>query len=360
MKHTLSFFKRSLFVIMLLAFAGITSGQLVSAETPDNSDVVSIAGDITDPHEHDDHDDHDDCVIPESGPWPPCATGGTPPSSSDGDCVIPESGPWPPCATGGSGGSAPPTSSGDDCVIPESGPWPPCATGSGGGSAPTPPATAGEPCPSSGPWPAGCVPQGGSDSPDSSPPPPAVSEADLRARIEVGLDQLEDYWKAELKDLGVNYRPPGIVQIYEGEEGAPPNAFYVPSADAVFIDLRLLNELAVEYGEYSAVAVLAHEWGHFIQDQLDLLSTSRPLRGIELQADCFTGSFTQYLSNTGQLQAGEKDAASDLFYSIGDDIINPDAPYNQPGAHGTGDERRGAFEYGWANSDNACLSAYNN
>ncbi len=89
----------------------------------------------------------EDCVIPESGPWPPCATGGgssqpTPPvGSGEEDCVIPESGPWPPCATGGgSSQPAPPAGSGgDDCVIPESGPWPPCATGGGsGGSAPAP------------------------------------------------------------------------------------------------------------------------------------------------------------------------------------------------------------------------------
>ncbi len=72
------------------------------------------------------------CTIPDSGPWPPCATGGaTPPNPSD--CVIPDSGPWPPCATGG-GTTSPPDQS--DCVIPDSGPWPPCATGGGTTSPP--------------------------------------------------------------------------------------------------------------------------------------------------------------------------------------------------------------------------------
>ncbi len=55
-----------------------------------------------------------------------------PASGGDGECVIPDSGPWPPCATGGGdggggGGATPPPSTGD-CVIPASGPWPPCAT----------------------------------------------------------------------------------------------------------------------------------------------------------------------------------------------------------------------------------------
>jgi hypothetical protein len=75
------------------------------------------------------------CVIPASGPWPPCATnGGTtapaPSNNGGGNCVIPASGPWPPCARNGGGTTAPPTPSnngGGNCVIPPSGPWPPCA-----------------------------------------------------------------------------------------------------------------------------------------------------------------------------------------------------------------------------------------
>ena len=97
------------------------------------------------------------CVIPESGPWPPCATGGNQPPST-ADCVIPESGPWPPCATGG---TQPPST--DDCVIPESGPWPPCATGE---TQPGPP----QGCiiPPSGPWPP-CA-TGGSEPPQPTLP----------------------------------------------------------------------------------------------------------------------------------------------------------------------------------------------
>lgn len=43
----------------------------------------------------------EDCIIPPSGPWPPCTTGGGTGGSGNNDCVIPPSGPWPPCATGG-------------------------------------------------------------------------------------------------------------------------------------------------------------------------------------------------------------------------------------------------------------------
>ena len=126
-----------------------------------------------------------DCVIPDSGPWPPCATGGssnTPPSTEG--CVIPPSGPWPPCATGGGGGSSTPpantggtSSGGGECVIPPSGPWPPCATGGGGGGGgggATAPGgiDGGNGCviPPSGPWPP-CATQGGGTSNGSTNQP---------------------------------------------------------------------------------------------------------------------------------------------------------------------------------------------
>lgn len=75
------------------------------------------------------------CIIPPSGPWPPCATDGTAPATpaTGNDCVIPASGPWPPCAT-----VAEP-----ECTIWGPGPWPPCATGGVPGCE----------IPASGPWP---------------------------------------------------------------------------------------------------------------------------------------------------------------------------------------------------------------
>lgn len=75
------------------------------------------------------------CVLPESGPWPACATGSenttnapTLPAVIDDDtCVIPETGRWPACATGGYR-NPPPAVPDENCVIPSSGAWPDCAT----------------------------------------------------------------------------------------------------------------------------------------------------------------------------------------------------------------------------------------
>lgn len=376
--------KKNLFILLSIALYAALSIGIVSAGAFDHDHVTGVFTDeVEDPHDHSDGRDHghdhdfdtdldhthdgqsesyNDCIIPESGPWPPCATGGNDQPETNDDCVIPPSGPWPPCATGGGGGSAPsPTPApGEPC--PESGKWPPGCVPGGGDSSPTPAPAPGndDACviPDSGPWPP-CA-TGGSGAAPAPAPAPSISFDDLAARVYDTQQYLENYWIGEFKQWGISYQPPSLVQVYVGDEGDPPNAFYVPSMNAIFIDLRLLSEIADEWGEFAAVAVLAHEWAHFIQDELNLLSGNRPLRQIELQADCFSGSFTRYLEAIGQLSPGEFEAGQNVFFSVGDDQINPDAPYDQPGAHGTGEERRTAYTYGYDNSANGCRGAYNN
>ena len=343
----------ALALCLMVVFAVNSTGQ-VAAHAAHGGDVCSEPGYFDGPWDEEKARQYeecqqqgqgnsgDDCVIPESGPWPPCATGGNGGNSgnngnSGDDCVIPESGPWPPCATGGNGGGSSggdSGNSGDDCVIPESGPWPPCATdgsGNGGGTAPAP------------------APE---------PVQPVFDEAAVEARIDVAIEELQTYWQEELKKQGVNYRPPGIVETYRGDPNDPPNAFYIPAMDAIFIDLRLLEEITADYGMYAAVAVLAHEWGHFIQDQLDLYDKLPGLRQIELQADCVTGSFTTSLAGQGRVTPNDIELARQLFFSIGDDQINPDAPYDHPGAHGTGEERMAAFDLGLNTDANTCINGF--
>lgn len=267
----------------------------------------------------------DDCVIPESGPWPPCATDGNDNGNDGDDCVIPESGPWPPCATdGGNGGDSGGNTGGGDCVIPESGPWPPCATDGGAPTAPSEP----------------------------------VTEAELEASIDAAIVELSTYWQAEFDRMNVRYRDPSIVETYRSDPNSPPNAFYIPALDAIFIDLNLLDEITVEFSLYAAVGVLAHEWGHFIQDQLFLYNQLPGLRQIELQADCMAGSFTTYQLNRGLITQNDVELARQLFFSIGDDQINPGAPYDIPGAHGTGNERMAAFSLGVSTNAQTCINGF--
>ena len=80
--------------------------------------------------------------------------------------------------------------------------------------------------------------------------------------------------------------------------------FYCPGDEKVYIDLRLLRELAQRFGapgEFAQAYVLAHEVGHHVQKLLGIEGKVRRLQQrdpseenalsvrLELQADCFAG-----------------------------------------------------------------------
>lgn len=148
----------------------------------------------------------DDCVIPPSGPWPPCATQGDPPPSDlSAGCVIPPSGPWPTCATQG---DPPPPNLPVGCVIPPSGPWPLCAVN----------VTAPPPSPSSGSLPADeCV----------IPPSGSWPECDrMTVRIDnSGSHQYRVAWRGNNPNVSVKM----VVQIVtiDGDTGQEKPARYV-------------------------------------------------------------------------------------------------------------------------------------
>ncbi len=324
--------------LFLLLVAGITWSTAIAAEDAVTTEEVwQFSAEI----EARDTYAASDCVIPPSGPWPPCATGGgSSDNSNSGDCVIPPSGPWPPCATNGDGGGQTNTGGDQGNACPPSGPWPPGCNPNGGGTTTTNPAD----CviPPSGPWPP-CASNGN------------ATGGSIDSRLNQGLTQLSSYWSKELTWRGLT--PPTLTtfEIYNGDPGDPPNAFYIPSQKAIYIDRRLLDYYTAEFGNFAGVTVLAHEYAHFIQDELGLLVRSTPVRTIELQADCLTGSFTGYLRDTGQLGGGEYEIGAKMLYAVGDDQLSPDTTVPIWVAHGTAEERVESYNAGYNGSAQTCF-----
>jgi predicted metalloprotease len=88
-------------------------------------------------------------------------------------------------------------------------------------------------------------------------------------------------------------------------------------------------------GDYAGGVLLAHEWGHRIQDLLGYLNYPNP--GKELHADCLAGMYTRYGYTTGR-----------LFYS--DYYEGRNTLYHLPpgnGDHGTPQQRVDWFDYGY-------------
>ncbi|MGW4467736.1 KPN_02809 family neutral zinc metallopeptidase [Micromonospora sp. NPDC004704] len=106
--------------------------------------------------------------------------------------------------------------------------------------------------------------------------------------------------------------------------------FYCPADDLVYIDLSFYRQLAEQLGasgEFAQPYVLAHEYGHHVQD---LLGTEAQMRrqqasnpgqanelsvALELQADCYAGAWAKNATGTAD-DRGEK-----IFTSISDQDI---------------------------------------
>jgi predicted metalloprotease len=72
------------------------------------------------------------------------------------------------------------------------------------------------------------------------------------------------------------------------------NAFYNPRCDAIAYDRALLARLTRDHGKALAPIVLAHEFGHAIQDRVGFSEDGGSIVD-ETQADCFAGAWTAWV-----------------------------------------------------------------
>jgi uncharacterized protein len=187
--------------------------------------------------------------------------------------------------------------------------------------------------------------------------------AQYRSIVSATFGLLEDYWAQALPTLGGTYSTPSAYTYYRSDEGpgpscgreaAPPrNAFYCPAGDFIAWDeTGLLIPYYVSSGDFAASFVLAHEFGHAMQARLPQQEQYGVLR--ELQADCFAGAWSRWVSDRGQLDAGDLDEATLAVFSARD---VPGVEWTDPAAHGSGFERTRAFGDGFEAGVRECYPA---
>jgi hypothetical protein len=192
---------------------------------------------------------------------------------------------------------------------------------------------------------------------------PNFDDAAYRSTIENTFGLLEQYWATQLPKLGGRYSDPRRYVYYRSDQGAGPacggeaaparNAFYCPDGDFIAWDESgLLIPYYVQAGDFAASFVLAHEFGHAMQVRLPRQETTSLLR--ELQADCFAGAWSGFVSDRGLLESGDLDEATLAVFSARD---VPGTPWNDPRAHGSGFERTRAFSDGFESGPSACYPA---
>ena len=167
---------------------------------------------------------------------------------------------------------------------------------------------------------------------------PRSDDADYEfARRIIG--SAEDVWQPLLQNRGVRFTP-ATFTAYDnatptgcgvGQTSAGP--FYCPGDAHIYLDLSFFDELSQRFGapgEFARAYVIAHEYGHHIQNILGVMDRrGGPSRGAdsasvrtELQADCYAGVWAYHANQQfAILQNGDVEAALRAASSVGDDTL---------------------------------------
>ncbi|QIQ85915.1 neutral zinc metallopeptidase [Erythrobacter sp.] len=196
------------------------------------------------------------------------------------------------------------------------------------------------------------------------------------------LASLNATWEPVFARAGARFEQP-VLDLYRGgavtTEGcgsatSAAGPFYCPADMGIYIDTGFYDQLATMAGtggDFARLYVIAHEYGHHIQNLTGIAGAVRQAKArdpsranalqvrMELQADCYAGVWAGL--NRERIEPGDMEEGLAAASSIGDDTLMRQAgrriePENF--THGTSAQRMAALKAGMETGDHAVCDRY--
>ncbi|MFC4255527.1 zinc metalloprotease [Altererythrobacter xixiisoli] len=187
------------------------------------------------------------------------------------------------------------------------------------------------------------------------------------------LASLNQTWQPVFEQAGVKFSQPELVFYQRGTNSGCGSAsssmgpFYCPADHGIYIDTSFYTQLERDLGaggDFARYYVMAHEYGHHIQqitgvaNQIRSAQQQNPRRSnqlqvlMELQADCYAGVWAG--KNRNLIEPGDFEEGMAAAAAIGDDTLMRNAGQQvspESFTHGTSAQRMQALKLGLESGD---------
>jgi len=179
--------------------------------------------------------------------------------------------------------------------------------------------------------------------PSGQPVDQTAEEAERVEFVKFVVNDVQDTWTRLLpQETRAQYERSALVLYRDavqsacGFADASSGPFYCPGDNKIYIDLTFYDELHRRFGasgDFAQAYVIAHEFGHHIQNVLGIdeqmrraqqrrpdLANELSVR-LELQADCLAGVWGRSTAERNILEEGDVEEGLNAAAAIGDDRI---------------------------------------
>ena len=184
-----------------------------------------------------------------------------------------------------------------------------------------------------------------------------VGAAEVDAEINDAVEVVNEFWSDNFAEFysGGSYQRPIVGGAYTsddlptcaGQQLEAYNAYYCVADNTLWWDADLMNE-AYSAGDAIVYLIVAHEWGHAIQAQIDDVWVAE-----ELQADCFAAA-ALYGAAEGEYFVWEAGDTAEITSGL--TALADETPWTDTSDHGDPLDRIDAFNDGRASGVPGCYT----